>query len=121
MKNLNEKSKYINAKTKSYYGGVALVALMSTFSPSQAMEVEVDTKLSVVSKTKKSEENNTDEKFRIRCSWNLGTKGSRSAALEIMEKKVLDGPFQEDPKWRIKYLKKLGEFLKEYPKDYKLQ
>ncbi len=40
MKNMNEKTKHLNLKKKSYYGGVALAAIMCASSVSLAMESE---------------------------------------------------------------------------------
>jgi len=60
-----------------------------------------------------------DEMPRIRCLWNLGPKVYQAAALEILEKKICQEPFQGNHKLRITYLKKLGEFLKE-PSQYPL-
>lgn len=99
MKNINEKTQYLNTKKKIYYGGVALVALMSVSSTVQAME-------------------NDYEMSRVRCLWHLEQKPSknkvyRAAALEILEKKAIQE--QADPKVRLSFIKKLGQFLKENP------
>lgn len=109
MKNINtlkNKTKYLNTREKSYYAGVALVALMSASSPSQAMETL-------------QEKGSKDYQIsRVRCLWNLEKQSSknkvyREVALEILEKKAIQK--QADPKIRLKYIKKLGQFLKEHP------
>jgi hypothetical protein len=97
MKNLTNTVRYLATKRKNYYGGAALIALVSTTSLSYAMDCP-----DVV-----------DEIPRIRCLWNLEERNFRESALEILEKKVLNGPAQTNFKMRINYLKKLGEFLKE--------
>ncbi|MBA3813973.1 MAG: sel1 repeat family protein [Alphaproteobacteria bacterium] len=99
MKTLENKNKSLNLKTKSYYAGVALGALISASSPSQAME-------------------NDYEMSRVRCLWHLEQKPSknkvyRAAALEILEKKATQE--QADTKTRLSYLKKLGQFKNDHP------
>jgi hypothetical protein len=64
-----------------------------------------------------------DEIPRIRCLWNLGPKEYQAAALEMLEKKISQEPFQRSYKLRITYLKKLCEFLKvnpQYPLDLRI-
>src|SRR5437870_114735 len=119
MKNFDKKTNYLNLKTKSYYAGVALVALMSISSPSQAMENDAlnEAKHAILS-VKKSEESPNDEMSCIRCLWHLEQDPSknkfyRAAALELLGKKATQE--QADTKTRISFLKKLGQFKKEHP------
>lgn len=98
MKIIGNKMNAPKQRKNTYYAGVALVALMCSTAISQAMDVEEDKDLS-----------------RVSCLWNLREKNFRTSALEILEKKVLNGSSQNNPKLRINYLKKLGEFLKDNP------
>lgn len=96
MKILRNETNLLKQRKNTYCASVALLALLCAASASRAMEAEGGNELP-----------------RIRCLWNLEKKSFRASALEILEKKVLNGPFQTNPKMRINYLKKLSEFLKE--------
>ncbi len=103
MKNLDTTKKFLNIKMKGYYGGVALMALMSASPPSHAMEIN-------------------DEVSRARCLWHLEQEPSKkkvfqTKALTILRDKVFNDNPTPDSKLVINYIKKLGEFLKENPKD----
>lgn len=113
MENQNYQLKK-HVSLKKYYSSVALLALVCASSYSQAMENENE-KLSFSSSLPRRAIESNHEKSRTQCLWNLGTKGYRASALEIMEKNVFHGSSQENAKLRIKYIKKLGEFLKENP------
>jgi hypothetical protein len=105
---------YVCKKTTALYGGVAFMALMLSSSLSQAMEDDKDVgpiqvKISSI-KTRDNQEVQ-DERLRIRCLWDLNTPSHRAAALEMLEKRMGTGTFKD----RLKFLEKLGEFLKENP------
>jgi len=78
-----------------FYGGIALMTLLCSSVLSHAGKTPQD----------------QDEKMRVDCLWHLGSKIYRAAALEHLEKKAAAG----DRKAQGRYLKKLGEFLREDP------
>lgn len=108
MKNLEQKKNI-------YYGGVAFIALICASSLSQAMNNEDTSSASSGTPARMTAHVQDDEMARIRCLWNLGTNAFRSSSLELLEKKVSTEPHQTNPKLRINFIKKLGEFLKEDP------
>lgn len=105
---------YVREKTIALYGGVAFMALILSSSLSQAMEDDKDNG-PVQTKTPPMETKENyeirDERARTRCLWDLNTPSYRAATLEILEKRLETGTFRD----RLKFLKKLGEFLKENP------
>ncbi len=114
MNNINKKSNYLNSKRRSYYSGVALMALMYASSVSHAMEGDKIDELSRIP-AKKIVRAPNDEMYRISCLWHLGKEVFRASALNILEKKILEGSFQTNSQARVKYIKKLSEFLKNNP------
>jgi hypothetical protein len=84
-------------KTYPALGGIALLALLSSSSLLHAL--------------KSSEEIEKEEASHARCLGHLDEKADRKAALETLEKNALTGEL----KAHRKYLKKVGEFLKEDP------
>ncbi|MBY0291919.1 MAG: sel1 repeat family protein [Alphaproteobacteria bacterium] len=83
----------VHAKINSVLGSVALIALLGSFSHASPHLEEYE------------------EASRIHCLWSLGGKTYRLAALETLRKSATERGW----KAKLKYLKKLDEFLQEDP------
>lgn len=86
---------YFQARVNLVYSGVTFIALLCSSALSQAVKTPQD----------------QDEKMRVECLWHLGSRTYRTAALESLEKKAAT----DDKKAQVRYVKKLGEFLREDP------
>jgi len=96
MKNLTNKSNDINIKLKSYYGGVALVALMSAFSPSLAMEDDSLSEKSKIVNTKSETPNTMKQKED---EWELcGNEENRTIVIEL-KKGDMTPNVKKNPGW----------------------